>query len=537
MAPVGVATYVAPRRNGKGGTLRKGWLVVCCVAFSLALSGSAGATVSFGITEDTTAPIDATTFYADLNDLGATENRIQVLWDPARPTAIADQAGLDVWVPQAAIRGVRVIFAVAPAHPRDLTASPAAIGQFSAFLQLLATTYPSVKDFIIGNESNLSRFWQPQFNPNGTGASGFAYESLLAASYDALKAKDPSINVIGIGLSPRGNDNPRAKSNVSTSPVRFLHDIGVAYRASKRTKPLMNELAFHPYPNQNNDPPLKGYPWPNAGIPNLDRIKQAVWDAFNGTAQPTFGERGKPRPANALRLDLDETGWQVAIPSALQALYVGKESVTPVDERTQAQYYGDIIRTVTCDPDIRLLSFFHLIDERDLDRWQSGLLRIDGTRRPSYDAVKSAIAQTHGQCALTPLGWAHATSVIGGAVRFGYLSARSTRNKIWRFRALAQEEATYRAAIFRVGKGKLTPTARRAVLRALASGRSRPLLAARGIVKAYSSKLVKLQKKGLKRGGWYVYGIRLGAAMNPQQRSLTAVSKPFRVVAPPRPRR
>ena len=86
---------------------------------------------------------------------------------------------------------------------------------------------------------------------------------------------NPSINVIGVGLSPRGNDNPFAKDNVLTSPVRFLHDVGLAYRASKRTKPLMDELGFHPYPNQNNDPPLKGYPWPKAGIPNLDRIKQA----------------------------------------------------------------------------------------------------------------------------------------------------------------------------------------------------------------------------------------------------------------------
>jgi hypothetical protein len=508
--------------------LKRVWLVVVCGVTALALCGTAGANVSFGITEDAGALGDATLFYSALNDIGASENRIAISWDPASPTAIPYQAKLDYWIPQAGIHAVRVVFAVTPAHPRDISDSPARIGQFVAFLQQLARTYPSVKDYVIGNEPNQPRFWQPQFDSNGAGLSGRGYEPLLAASYDGLKAMDPAINVIGVGLSPRGNDNPRAKDNVSTSPIHFLHDLGVAYRASKRTKPLMDELGFHPYPNQNNDPPLKGYPWPKAGFPNLDRIKQAAWDAFNGTAQPIVAERGQRAPPHPLKLDLDETGWQVAIPPALRGLYTGKESVTPIDEGTQAQYYSDIIRIVSCDPDVRSLSFFHLVDEQDLDRWQSGLIRRDDSRRPSYAAVKTAIAQTQGRCALAPLAWAHTTTVTGGMVVFGYLRARSSSNRLWRFRAAAQEDATYNAGVFRVGSGKLTSRAKRSVLRALANRRSKPLLAAKGTVVAYKSKLVALPKKTLKRRGWYVYGIRLSAAMNPA-RTTSAVSRPFRV--------
>src|SRR5205085_1142827 len=209
----------------------------------------------------------------------------------------------------------RVLFAVAPAHPSDITSSPARIGQFPAFLQQLAATYPVVKAYVIGNEPNQPRFWQPQFSETGQDVSGASYEPLLAASYDALKGVDPSIAVIGLGLSPRGNDNPFAKDNVSISPVRFLKDVGTAYRASKR--------------------------------------------------------------------NLDETGWQVAIPASLQKPYSGKENVIPIDEGTQAQYYSDIVRFVSCDPDVRSLSFFHLVDEQDLDRWQSGLLRVDASKRPS----------------------------------------------------------------------------------------------------------------------------------------------------------
>ena len=518
------------RRGRKGPHVKKTLFVACCACAALAFCGSAGANVTFGITEDTGALGDPTMFYSTLNDLGATENRMAISWDPAQPTTIPNQAALDYWIPQATIHAVRVLFAVAPAHPGDITSSPTRIGQFAAFLRQLATTYPIVKDYVIGNEPNQPRFWQPQFTPTGASASGLAYEPLLAASYDALKGVDPSINVIGFGLSPRGNDNPLAKDNVSTSPVRFLHDVGVAYRASKRNKPLMDELGFHPYPNQNNDPPLKGYPWPKAGIPNLDRLKQAAWDAFNGTTQPVFAERGKPAPAKALKLDLDETGWQVAIPASLQKLYTGKESVTPIDEGTQAQYYSDIIRFVSCDPDVRSLSFFHLVDEQDLERWQSGLLRVDDSKRASYASVKTAIAQTRGTCALTPPGWLHTTTVSGATVAFGYIRAKAWSNKLWRFRATAQEDATYKAGVFRIGSGKLTAKARKAVLKALANPRSKPLLGVNGKVVAYKSKLIALQKRRLKRAGWYVYGIRLSAAMNPQ-RSFSSVSKPFRLKA------
>jgi hypothetical protein len=510
--------------------MRRGWLVLVCAFAALSLCSGGSAAVRFGITEDAGVLSDPNVFYSTLTDIGASENRISISWDASQPTTLDGQAALDYWVPQAAIHGVRIIFAVSPLKPTDITASKSSIGQFTAFLQQLVRTYPTVTDYVIGNEPNQPRFWQPQFGRNGAALSGAAYEPLLASSYDALKAANPAINVIGIGLSPRGNDNPFAKSNVSISPVRFIHDVGVAYRASKRKKPLMDELGFHPYPNQNNDPPLKGYPWPKAGFPNLDRIKQATWDAFNGTSQPTFAERGKPSPPQPLKLDLDETGWQVAIPPSLQSYYTGKESVTPIDEVTQAQYYSDIVRFISCDPDVRSLSFFHLVDEQDLDRWQSGLMRRDDSKRPSYTAVKNAIAQTQGRCALTPPGWQHSTTVNGATVAFGYLgSGKAWNNTRWRFRAAAQEDAIYKAAVFRVAPGKLKAFAKKAITRSLASGASRPLLNVRGTVPAYKSKLISLQRKRINRAGWYVYGIRLGAAMNPTQRALVAISKPFLV--------
>ena len=216
---------------------------------------------------------------------------------------------------------------------------------------------------------------------------------MLAASYDALKSVDRSIIVVGVGLGPRGTDNPLAPGNLSISPVRCLADMGRAYRRSKRTKPIMDALSYHPYPNASTDKLDTGYAWPNAGIPDLARIKQAVWDAFHGTAQPTFQEAGMPNgPARTLKLRLNEVGWQVSIPPANRAAYFGKESVVTTDEGTQAAIYGNLIPLLACDPSVESVLFFNLVDEANLDRWQSGLMRADWTRRPSYAIVKGAIA-------------------------------------------------------------------------------------------------------------------------------------------------
>ena len=115
----------------------------------------------------------------------------------------------------AAVRGVNVAFSIQPGTATAVTASPEAASRFVAFEQLVARTFPTVKDIIVGNEPNQPYFWQPQFDARGRNVSAGAYEALLAASYDALKAVNPDIDVIGLGLSSRGNDDRQASGNVS----------------------------------------------------------------------------------------------------------------------------------------------------------------------------------------------------------------------------------------------------------------------------------------------------------------------------------
>ena len=248
--------------------------------------------VVFGVSDDRGKYDDdgGEWFFSELRQTGLSANKMTVNWDPAKPLEIREKPFLDRSIPWATAQGVHLSFGVHIGKARAITSSPRAIDQFVEWLQLVARTYPQVTEFVVGNEPNLTRFWQPQFDRRGRGASGIAFARFLARSYDALKEVNPEITVVGVGLSPRGNDMPRAKSNISTSPVKFIRDLGIGYRRLHRDKPIMDVFGFHPYPARDRDSFTKGYRWPNAGVTNLDRIKQALWDAFNGTAQPTVAE-------------------------------------------------------------------------------------------------------------------------------------------------------------------------------------------------------------------------------------------------------
>jgi hypothetical protein len=317
--------------------------------------------------------------------------------------------------------------------------------------------------------------------------------------------------VIGLGLSGRGNDSPFAFSNASTSPVRFLRDLGAAYRASGRALPLMDELGVHPYPRSDRDSVLAGDRWPRAGVVNLGRIKQAVWDAFAGTAQPTV-ERG-------LRLRIDEIGWQAAIPPSRRSAYHGRETAAVTSEKAQAANYAKLIALAACDSSISAVYLLHLRDDADLERFQSGVRRADGSARPAYAAVRTAVAKAKRGCAGKRVSWHHASGVIGRRADFRTGSGFMSRlRRSWGFSVTAAEEATYTGAIFPAAAATTS-------IRSLTSKR------ATGAVMRTSGRVragwkPRLRFMGYLKPGSYVYAVRLRASMNPRRTSVL-VSRPF----------
>ncbi len=497
--------------------------VSAALALSLVGSGAAGAgagaPLAVGIASDEPYVTNdgGSSYYGALRAMGMTTSRLNVVWHPANPLTISDRGQLDSLVQTARANGVQPFFNVTGAYAAVFS-SPDNRAQFGSFLQLLANTYPQIDEYVIGNEPNVTYFWRPQFNDDDTPRAPADFVDLLARSYDALKAVNPNIEVIAGGLDARGNDNPHAPSNISNSPVRFISYMGQSYRASGRSRPIFDAVAFHPYPQSAKDPYTRSYAWPNAGVADLDRLKQAYWDAFHGTPQPTFED--------GLKFNLDEAGWQTAAPADHAAAYAGSENNQTTDEGTQAQIYGDVIKYLACDQGVQSILFYRLMDESDLARWQSGVLRADSSYKPAYDAVRQTIAQTGGRCAAQSRGFQHATGVVGAAATF-QIARKPARATAFSFTVTAEESSTADGRLLRVLSPKGLSRAQRNAVTNSFGQTAGSVANASARVQARWAPVAKFPAQRAKPG-WYVYAVKLTAELNPDRTS-TFVSGAFRV--------
>ncbi|MEP6893482.1 MAG: hypothetical protein ABI927_06835 [Gaiellaceae bacterium] len=394
--------------------MRLGRLVVAAAACA-ALWGAFGLAhdaqaAGIGANDDTAKFLadGAKAYFAQMASLGLRQTVLTVRFSPSDSADVDPDGRLEAAIQNATAARIRVVFAVYPYPPRQVRAGGSSPQAFAAWLARVAMRYPQVRQFSVMNEPNQPAFLRPQFGSDHVNVSAASAGAYLAAAYDALKAVDPTITVIGIGLSPRGNDDSRAPSNISTSPMRFLEALGRWYRASGRGAPLMDGFSFHPYPVKATDPLRKSHVWPNAGFADLDRVKQALWDAFDGTPQPTT--------ANGLKLYLDEVGWQVDTRSL--AGYTGRENVPVTDEATQAVIYGQLVRAAACDSTIAEVNFFGFYDDSRRSGFQAGLYHSDGTPRPSAEAVQQAVSDTTlAGCGNVPVAWVPATGVVGAGLK------------------------------------------------------------------------------------------------------------------------
>ena len=153
-----------------------------------------------------------------------------------------------------------------------------------------------------------------------------------------------------------------------------------------------------------------------------------------------------------MKFRLDEVGWQVAVVPSAAGSYFGRENVSPTDEARQAAIYSDALRYLSCDASVDSVLFFLLRDEPNLDRWQAGLVRADGSPRPSYFAVKTAAAETAGKCRGRMRAWHHTTTVEGARVAFPKSRVRPAGKVHLALVANADEDAVVEAALFRGGR-------------------------------------------------------------------------------------
>jgi hypothetical protein len=319
-------------------------------------------------------------------------------------------------------------------------------------------------------------------------------------TYDALKAVDPTIEVIGGAISPAGTDNPTG-IRPSHSPGRFILGMGEAYRAMARTTPIMDAFAFHPYGQRSKSPPT-------AQNPNSTRISLADYgklvsflgQAFDGTAQ-----RGSTLP-----LVYDEYGVQTIPPPAKQSLYTNLDAPSAADavsEDEQAAYYRQALQIASCQPNVEAFLFFHTIDETDARRWQSGLYYPDLTAKTSLAPVRTAVLEARrGIIARCP-GIQVPVRTLA-PVSFPGPRTVSRQNRDWQVVAGCVQDCGYLVRLERSPGGSTT-------------------LASSGILVGGTTNTIRLPARRV-APGTYRLTIRLTTRLNPG-RALYKVSRPFTV--------
>ena len=306
--------------------------IVALVAAPSAFAG--GPTMTIGATEDIVKQPTLVAAKAQMDKLklaGLRGVRMTQEWAPGQTEpGGADFDALKNAVAAAQLDGVQVILSVTNHGSRTTPLSDQDQSDFTTYAANVARALPYVREYVVGNEPNLNRYWLPQFGLDGSDVAAPAYESLLAKTYDALKAVSPKITVLGGAVSPRGIDRPNTGRDTH-SPTAFITDMGAAYKASGRTTPIMDEFAFHPYGDNSSQPPDFQHPSSTSiGLGDYGKLVALLGAAFDGTAQP----------GSTLPIVYDEYGV-----------------------------------------------------ETDLDRWQSGLYYADGTPKTSLAPTRAAVQE------------------------------------------------------------------------------------------------------------------------------------------------
>jgi hypothetical protein len=310
--------------------------------------------------------------------------RMSVIWSPGQQQVGGDEiVALRNATEAAEPDGVRLIVSLYARSWKTAPRTSHQRGEFASYAASIARAFPTITDFVVGNEPNLNLFWMPQFGADGADLAARSYELLLAKTYDALKSVSPDIDVIGGALAPRGQDKANSLRQTH-SPTTFIADLGAAYRATGRTRPIMDAFSIHPYLIPSLLPPSFTHPRTTTiGIADYPKLVKLLTRAFQGTAQ-----RGETLP-----IVYDEFGYQTQIPQPKRWIYNHLSAPAARDvisESRQATYYRQAFALAACQPTVAGVLIFHVADERDARGWQSGIYYGNYTPKSSLAAVRRA---------------------------------------------------------------------------------------------------------------------------------------------------
>ncbi|MBN1091246.1 cellulase family glycosylhydrolase [Blastococcus sp. TML/M2B] len=258
------------------------------------------------------------------------------------------QERLDFVVDSAAQRGLKLLIMVG-CTPKwagggdDLTGFPSDPSDFTRAMTYLASRYQGrVAAWEIWNEPDCRGGC-----PNGSASD---YVPVLQAGYRGVRAGDPSAVVVSAGTS--GNNAPWIEQMYAAGAKGFF-----------------DVLAVHPYLEPVTAPPDA----PSANMVYRLTSVEAVHDVM-----VRYGDQGKP-------IWFTEFGWTTASSGERPG----------VDEATQAAYLRSAVElTVRRFPYVTAAFWFCMRDRDDWTPYENhfGLLRLDGSAKPSFAALQQANA-------------------------------------------------------------------------------------------------------------------------------------------------
>jgi hypothetical protein len=311
---------------------------------------------------------------------GARVARVDVFWSdvaprrPARPADPNDPAYrfdlVDATIGGLLDRGIRPIVSVY-STPRWAAGRAAPRGQhtnpwlpqrpadFGAFMQALATRYSGtaatplygrrleVRHYEIWNECNLQLYCRPQYRGRAA-VSPRLYANLVRAAYPRIKRANPRAIVIAGATGP--------KSRSDQTGIGTMDWLAALRRSGAR----FDAYSQHIYPAAPPRAQVRAVPSWNS-VPLLLREVDKI-------------RRGMP-------MYITEAGYTT------RATPFRRVRVT---ERQQSTYLKQIFALTSLrSPRIPVVVWFNLQDNRN---WPGGLLRANGTPKPSFSAFRS-IAQ------------------------------------------------------------------------------------------------------------------------------------------------
>jgi hypothetical protein len=291
--------------------------------------------------------------------LGAGAVRVWVPWHGERRPAGARLDELSR--AEQAAQHTRVVLAVF-GFARDTPLDVQAQRRFCAYAHAVLARVPDATAVVVWNEANSPAYWR------GTPAQ---YEALLARCYDRLHRA--GLTVLDSTASAH-------------APEAFLRAVGLAYRESGRTRPLVDAFGHNPYPASSTEAPGAAHRAGFLGEGDYARLAALL-------------RRWFPRSHDVWYL---EDGFQSTVPPRLRARYDGRENVTTIGPALQATRLAAAIRLAACQPHVRAFFNFELVDETRLAGWQSGLVWRGVHRKPAAAAFAAAARQAAAGCPKPP---------------------------------------------------------------------------------------------------------------------------------------